>query len=764
MHPARQRQSTLLSFCLSTCRVLGSTLLAASLVACGTSEPLGDDPVSGTPDIPLPNRVLGKFDLFNQCWVMKADGAYVVREAGDFSATGTTADEAEKFYMRAANLARYLFYTTDEMLMTASGLAVSVVPQSAPEDGSDWTFEENGEVLNATTLAGALALNASAQLVLGPTPASLEFEPASGCAVYPEMPLAVTGTSFTGNINEPVLGFAEVHTHMAMASELSDGSRDVGPSAGGVQYGQAVNRFGVTEALKDCAALHGENGSADPEAAILDMTPGRLHDTQGWPSFVDWPFRDSQLHQQMYWRWVERAWLAGLRVMTMLGTNIEALCEVAQQAGGDRDEDLDDVDCGDMSIGIKQIGYLSDIQDYIDAQYGGPGEGFFRIVLTPQEARAVIAEGKLAVIPGLEFSNIFSCNLTWNEDGSETRHCTREDIDREIDSIWDLGVRHIYPFHDVDSALGGAGIFSETLNYINFNGTGQFFKTYDCENTGEGELYFYNAGTEFTSGNLFGDDPLSQAIIAGTEGRFPNYPPGRQCNQRDVTDLGIYAIDKIMKKGFILDIDHSEIRSKQIMLDYTATTSPAYPMVSGHSGQGGMTNAQARQLIAQGGIIYPINKNGKDHVDFLNKLRTEWDGSGTPRDFSAGYGADANGFRNLPGPRGMARIMETQAVEYPFQMFSGDGWGPQFDNIAPITVDILEIAEDNGKIWDVNEGGMFHYGMIPDIIEEIRIEGGEAAIDAMYNSAETVLQLWERTQAASADARTRPTPDDVPGR
>jgi len=714
----------------------------------------GDEPprLSGSP---------GKYDLYNQCWVMQADGAYVVRSGESFVASGADADAAEKFYMRAANLARYLFYTPDEMLLTASGSVVSTVSQSAPEDGSDWTFSEAGTALNAATLDGVLAVADDGTLVLGSAPAALQFEPATGCAEYPEMPLGVIGNTFKGDVNKPVLGFAEVHTHMAMGSEMSDGSRDVGPSSGGVMYGHAVNRFGVTEALKNCEGYHGPDGIADPEALILDMTPGQTHDTQGWPSFVDWPYHDSMLHQQMYWRWVERAWMAGLRLMTVHGTNIEALCQVAQTLGGDRDLDLTDTECRDMPVGMLQVEYLTDIQNYVDAQYGGPGEGFFRIVGSPSEARQVIADGKMAVVPGLEFSNIFGCNVTFLPDGSEIPMCTREDIDAGIEDAWNLGVRQVFPFHDVDSALGGAGLFQNILEFINFAGTGRFWETYPCEDGGEGDTYFYNAGLTSLAEPLgLGNDPLSSLLLDITQGLTPTATTGRQCNQRTVTDLGIYAIDKMMKKGFVIDIDHAELRSKQIMLDYTATTEPDYPMVSGHGAQGGLTNAQAQQMIAQGGIIYPINKNGKGHVDFLAQLREQWDLSGTTREFSAGYGADANGLRTLPGPRGMARVMETGPVAYPFQMFQGEGWGSQFNGIEPITVEMLAIPD--GKMWDVNEAGMYHYGMIADLVEEVRLEGGQEALDAFYNSAETYLRMWEQTLEAAADASTRPTPDSVP--
>ncbi len=715
----------------------------------------------------------GKYDLFNQCFVMKADDGYVTRSGAAFTAGGNRA-EAEKFYMRAANLARYLFYTPDEMLMTATGSGVSVVPQADAEDGSDWTFDETGDgALTASTRGAFLAVGSNNTLALADAPAKLKFEPADGCAEYPEMPLGVVGKTYKGDVDKPVLGFAEVHTHMANADQLSDGSTEDGAAAGGVLYGHAVDRFGVTHALHDCEKIHGPDGWLDPEALVLDGNPGQTHDTKGWPTFVDWPKHDSFLHQQMYWRWVERAWLSGLRVMSMLGTNIEALCEFGREATAQQRNYEGEVDCKDMSIGMKQVKYAYVIQDYIDAQYGGPGKGFFRIVKDPAEARRVIADGKLAVVPGLEFSNIFGCNVTFLPGGQEVRHCTKAQIDAQIDMAWEAGVRHVYPFHDVDSALGGAGLFSEVLNLVGFYGTKGFWDVSPCENGGEGDTFFYNAGVNFkgpgptTGGMVYPAEydpqghnvpsPFKELLFETLLGKAPVYPTGRQCNNRLITDLGYYAIDKIMKKGFILDIDHAAYRSKQLMLDYTAQTEPDYPLVSGHGGQGGIDKQQIEQIIRQGGIVYPGNGNGKGHVDFLKKLRPHWIASGTSRPFSVGYGADANGIRTLPGPRGQGRIDVKGKVDYPFTLFQGAGWGPRFSDVEPVTIELLAVPD--GRIWDVNEGGMYHYGLIPDLVEEIRLEGGQEALDTFYNSAETFLQLWEQTLAASKSARNLPTPE-----
>lgn len=720
------------------------------LAACDSSGPTGGrgiDPGQGQPGNDAP--VVSKYDLANRCFTLKTGGKYVSSDASGLIANGVDAKTAERFFMKPAGLGRYLFYTSGKALMTGSGTAVTAV--TTPADGSDWTLDVSNRLYSAKTIGKPLAVDGTGRLLLGTTAAALSFEPATGCSIYPEMPVGIDAPAFkTQSVSQPVIGFAEVHSHMGMSSEMSDGSGNVGPSAGGVLYGQPINRFGVIEALGNCEALHGPNGTLSAENIILDQNPTEMHDTVGWPSFVDWPKRDSFLHQQMYYKWVERAWKAGLRTMVIHGTTIEALCNISKATYGDKN-----AACVDMDVGTLQVKYLFDIEQYVDAQEGGPGKGWFRIVKDPAEARRVIAEGKLAVIPGLEFSNLFHCRVQFLPDGSETSDCTKADIDREIDEVWDLGVRQVFPYHDVDSALGGTGIFSSILNEVGFTDTHGFWKTYSCEDGGTGPKYFYDAGAVMETAPITAySDPITQAIIQYGAGVVPVYPPGRQCNARTVTALGKYAIDKIMKKGFVLDIDHAEIKSKQYMLDEGKKLTPNYPMVSGHGGQGGINNAQAEQIIRQGGIIYPAIPNGKDFAAFIKKIKPLWLSSGTTRPLSVGYGADSNGLRTLPGPRGAM----SQAIKYPFTLFQGPGWGPQYAaaGIAPVKVEMLAIP--GGKAWNMDEEGMSHYGLVPDIVEELRIEGGEEATTALYHSAETYLELWEQTLKASAEARKLPSP------
>src|SRR3546814_15482238 len=106
------------------------------------------------------------------------------------------------------------------------------------------------------------------------TPDTFTFEPASGCTAYPEIPDDVIGQTYKGRgVDKPVVGFAEVHTHMAMGNAMSDGTPPVGPSAGGVLYGQMFNRFGPPECRQACACEHGPIGSLDPTGLARRFTP-----------------------------------------------------------------------------------------------------------------------------------------------------------------------------------------------------------------------------------------------------------------------------------------------------------------------------------------------------------------------------------------------------------------------------------------------------------------------------------------------------------
>ena len=56
----------------------------------------------------------------------------------------------------------------------------------------------------------------------------------------------------------------------------------------------------------------------------------------GVPLFNGWPQWTSTVHQQVYYKWLERAWLGGLRLMVMDAVTNEALCKSSDAPVGNR--------------------------------------------------------------------------------------------------------------------------------------------------------------------------------------------------------------------------------------------------------------------------------------------------------------------------------------------------------------------------------------------------------------------------------------------
>lgn len=738
---------------------LWGAVSALLLSACGGSPSQND----------LTNTVV---EVVKLCPTLQnvASGGYVVADAGNsYRGDGDDLSAAEAFFTQPATLGKVILYATDRRMLTAG--AGSVSGSATPTDDAIWnitrdelagtvTFvsDTTGETLtvgqDGVLTTSATASGDAAKFTLVETP--------KACTEYPEMPLSVRGETYKGNgVDQPIIGFADLHTHMGMSSEMSyDDS--VGPSAGGVLYGQVFHRYGVPHALENCTQTHGQGGVNDANN-ILHNTPGQGHDVIGWPTFVDWPYNQGLTHQFMYYRWVERAYMAGLRLMVNHGTNISGLCEFGRKnQAGAGDPMAETYDCNDMSVAVKQVEYLYEVQDYIDAQHGGAGEGWYRIVHSPEQAREVINDGKMAVIVGVEVAQVFECGVTLDPNtGQEIRECSMDganntaSIDQWLDDLWDLGVRHIYPYHDIDSSLGGAGIFgNDFLNALNLYDTGQFYQTTDCQVPPDEQAQPWAreaGGPLMGTAPSFGNDEFDASIAAAQSASPASEPPypnrERHCNARDVTDLGREALQAIMDKRMVIDIDHAAYHSKTIMLDIAEQQNPPYPLVSTHDAHGGLTRDQIARLYAAGGVVYPYKGDGARHDSALQNVKI-WRADAaniagsvvneTP--IAVGFGADANGFGGHPGPRGSAA---ERPIQYPIRLFQGDGWPSHLRNLAPVILD-LHTVEESGKFWHIDEVGMAHYGLVADFVEEVRLESGEEGLTALYNSAEAYVQMWER--------------------
>ena len=239
---------------------------------------------------------------------------------------------------------------------------------------------------------------------------------------------------------------------------------------GDVHCGRPWSPYGVEVALRDCPDHYLTNGYG---AVMEDFLSGTTHhDPVGWPTFKDWPAPDSLTHEGTYYKWMERSWRAGQRILVNLLVENNKLCELYP---------LKRNSCDDMDSIRLQAKDMYALQDYVDAQNGGPGQGWYRIVTTPDQARKVINAGKLAVVMGIETSVPFGCTQKL---GVPDLKCTDASIDQQLDEVRKMGVTQMELVNKFDNALAGVagdtGATGYLVNSANALETGSPWRMQTC--------------------------------------------------------------------------------------------------------------------------------------------------------------------------------------------------------------------------------------------------------------------------------------------
>ena len=216
----------------------------------------------------------------------------------------------------------------------ASDLAVWNLNRS---EGETFTVASDATGLLLTVGEDALTL-ASPSLE---SPANrFHLLPAQGCDAYPEAELNATVAeegpanylrevprfqNVAGLDDDDVFGFVDAHSHISAYEFIG----------GRVNYGDPFHPFGVDHALDDCAVNHGPQGLTGLVEQVTS-SPGP-HATEGWPGYEFWPRHNSLQHHQSYYRWIERAHLAGLKILVNHLVHNQVLCQINPQKQNDCD-------------------------------------------------------------------------------------------------------------------------------------------------------------------------------------------------------------------------------------------------------------------------------------------------------------------------------------------------------------------------------------------------------------------------------------------
>ena len=362
-----------------------------------------------------------------------------------------------------------------------------------------------------------------------------------------------------------------------------------------------------------------------------------------------------------------------------------------------------------------QVKRLREMQDYIDAQYGGKGKGFFRLVTTPAEARRVIADGKMAVVMGIEASETLNCGVH--------DYCSIATIDAGLNELYNLGIRGLFPAHKFDNQLSGAVLEDGFINVGEVLSTGHYYEAEPCNAE--------TRGKPMTSGiPLIGEVPPISGLL-GNIHVTPTYDKSDDlCNIRGLTDKGVYLVNRMIDLSMIIDIDHlSDKAAKQVMDIVEARRYSG--VVSSHSfmrpAKDGSLHRDFQRMLNAGGFaahygqgVDGARSNYQRYLDAVKK---------TPYLPAVGIGTDMSGLGGQPGARGNAA---SDPLRYPFI----NEFGLVFDKQV-----------SGNRTFDLNKDGMAHYGMLADQMQDIRERSGKEVYEAVMKSAEGYLQMWERTES-----------------
>jgi hypothetical protein len=427
----------------------------------------------------------------------------------------------------------------------------------------------------------------------------------------------------------------------------------------------------------------------------------------GWPTFHNWPSPTAVAEEGDYYTGIERAWKAGLRLLVTNLVDNEALCSVMTTKHNP---------CNDMEGVRIQNRDLHALQGYIDAQSGGPGKGWFRIVTDPFQARWVINQGKLAVIEGIEVSRLFGCGEV-----NGVPQCNQAQIDGGLKEVRNYGVRTFFPVHEFDNAFGGtkmiAGDQGVIVNAGNRLETGSFWTLQPCPADQQDAEQL--SGPSGPVADLL-NGPLS-SLLQGNP--LPVYGTGPQCNVRGLTDLGAYLIHQMIKQHMIIQTDHMD--SKTADAAVAIAERQQYPgVVSAHC----CSSPQLfRRIFAVGGYVNPPVGAA---ASFISQKKTDKSVRSAKYSFGFGWGSDMNGLGDQPGPTAGAPI------SYPFKAFLGN---------------VTFTREQWGqRTFDLNTDGLANYGMYADWLRQLQALGGQQMMTDMFNGAEAYLEMWERAYGVPA--------------
>lgn len=532
----------------------------------------------------------------------------------------------------------------------------------------------------------------------------------------------------TGEPLPPLVGVADLHLHMFAeegfgggwfhGSYRGPGEDALAPCDGGEPGDHGRFRDDLAPLLGSCTQVPlSELATMVPlVAAIVDgggglvgefvsAVPGSDGDTGahadrtgGWPGLESWPRWDAIAHQQVWHEQLHAAWQAGLRVEVISAVSLDWLCRALP------DENVEHPECDEMADVTRQL----ELANAFDAE-----NDWVEIARTPEDARRIVGEGKLAFILSVEASHLM-------RDG---------DWRPQLDALYELGVRTLQIAHQLDSRFAGAAPHN-TIFHVAQYAENCHIDT-DCGlTTGEVTLGF---DVDADCRNVLGLTEDGRELVRAMFDRGM-LVDAAHLSEQSVRDLHAIAVEY---DYYPLYISHGHFR--EIMVDDKAAeekTTPAWvvEMIRETGGMFGLRTAHEE--------VYGYEPSPVDNAchGSSRSFAQAYDYGRMGLQVPIGLGSDLNGFIQQTRPRfGPDACSASFPIEAQCQAATERASGP-----PPLGTDF-------------DEAGLGHIGTLGDLLDDLDQLGTDTT--PLRSSADDFVRMWERTAAPGGPVVAAVPPD-----
>lgn len=469
----------------------------------------------------------------------------------------------------------------------------------------------------------------------------------------------------------------------------------------------------------------------------LNFPSANSRESEAW-----WPHYADGSHSQTTLKQLRNAHQNGMRLLLATAVSNQALCILTTKVNKRRAQ------CDDMDSAKAQLKAMIDFDE---------ANNWYKIVRDPWEARQVIESGNLAVVLGVEVSNLMpDSHGNWRE---------------QLDELYDMGVRSIELAHETDSRFSG-----------NAHQHGIMFKIMNVLKRMSKEI---RENIIPAVGLLIEGEPVESAARAAQaldifhKTRGPQYCAGRfqdtgiECNKLGLSAEGRELIDLMIEKKMFLPLDHISRRSREDVYNIVKQRG-YYPVFASHTRPDAIMHPQEQRgnhgsheymltdddftKIRRTGGVVGLRTGDNTMLEIPGCIDKEqiscWGSTesvaqmlchGARTGMAMAYGTDFAGPVVMTAPRFSHRDPSTHRYDRlpaacPRNVEKGYvtpfGYKEEFRSFEP--------QSRGGDIQDFAVRGLSHTGQLSPMIADMEDLGAPIDETRFEYSADSVIRMWMR--------------------